>query len=159
MAVNWKHTDESFNLSFYGSERIDFYRVYNERDPNHIATGLQALNLDQGRRTELNKTTAQYLTYHHESNTVLITVENTSNREGRASIDLTRAKLDSLTLLTSHNDEDNYAEKVGYEIDDYKQSALNDRRWGVQLEAGQRFTWVLAAREAYNESNLRAWGF
>jgi hypothetical protein len=89
----------------------------------------------------------------------LITVENTSNREGRASIDLTRTKLDSLTLISSHNNEDNYAEKVGYEIDDYKQSAMSDRRWGVQLEAGQRFTWVLAAREAYNEGNLRVWGF
>ena len=123
-----------------------FYRVYNERDPNLIGTGLGAVNVSQGKRTDLNKTTAQYLSYHRESNCVLITVENISGLESRAQIDLTRAKLDQLNLISGHNNEDNYAEKVGYEIDDYKQLALTDKRWAVNLEGHQKFTWVLAAK-------------
>lgn len=114
MAGSWKTGDQTFNLTFYGSEKVAFYRVYNERDPNLIGTGLGAVNVSQGKRTDLNKTTAQYLSYHRESNCVLITVENTSNREGRAQIDLSRAKLDQLNLISGHNNEDNYAEKVGY---------------------------------------------
>jgi hypothetical protein len=40
VAVNWRHEEHSFNLSFYGSERVDFTRIYNEKDPNHIARSL-----------------------------------------------------------------------------------------------------------------------
>lgn len=138
---------------------MNFSRIYNEKDPNLIATGLEHVNVSQGKRTELSKTTAQYVSYHRESNCVLITVENTSNREGRGQVDLTRAKLEQLTLISGHNNEDNYAEKVGYEIDDYKQIPLTDKKWAVSLEGEHKFTWVLAAGEAYNEANLRAWGF
>ena len=89
----------------------------------------------------------------------MITVENSGNRQSKSSVDLSRAKFDKVTLISGHNNEENYSEKVSYEIDDYKQSHLNDKRWAVYLEAGQRFTWVLAVKEAYNESNARSWGF
>jgi hypothetical protein len=36
---------------------------------------------------------------------------------------------------------------------------LNDKRWGVNLEGGKRFTLVFASKEAYNEANAKAWGF
>ena len=50
VAVNWLHEEHSFNLSFYGSERVDFSRVYNEKNPNHIAQSLEALNIEHGTR-------------------------------------------------------------------------------------------------------------
>lgn len=133
VAVSWKHEDHSFNLTFFGSEKVDFSRVYNDKDPNSISQSLESVNVDQGKRTDLSKTTAQYTLYHRESNCVLITVENTSSREGKSGIDLTRAKLDSLTLISGHNNEENYSEKVGYEIDDYKNAPLDNRRWEVYL--------------------------
>jgi hypothetical protein len=39
-AVNWKHEEHNFNLTFYGAERVDFSRVYNEKNPNHISASL-----------------------------------------------------------------------------------------------------------------------
>lgn len=146
VAVNWKNEEHNFNLSFYGSERIDFSRVYNEKNPTHIAHCLQSSNVFTGKRVETSKTSTQYTSYQSDSNLILITVENTSNREGRSTVDLTKAKLDNVTLISGHNNEDNYSEKVGYEIDDYKLAPLSDRRWAVNLEAGQRFTWVLASK-------------
>jgi hypothetical protein len=108
------------------------------------------LNLSNGNRVDTSKTSAQYNSYHAESNLILITVENTSNREGRAIVDLTKAKLENVTLISGHNNEENYSEKVGYEIEEYKQAPLSEKRWTVNLEAGHRFTWVLASKESYS---------
>ena len=80
----------------------------------------------------------------------ILTLENSANRQAKVTLDLSRAKLDKVTLISGHNNEENYSEKVSYEIDDYKNIPLSDKRWGVYLEAGQRFTWVLASSEAYN---------
>lgn len=159
MAISWKQVDQSFNLSFYGSEKVDFSRVYTEKEPSQITQGLEALNLAEGKKTDPSKTSSQYFSYHKDSNCILITLENTASREGKVNLDLTRAKLDNVNLISGHSNEENYSEKVSYEIDDYKQRPLNDKRWSVHLEAGQRFTWVLAAREAFSEGNARAWGF
>lgn len=71
---NWKHTEYAYNLTFYGSERIDFERVYTAKVPNLISQSLETLNLENGRRTDLNKTSAQYFLYHPESNLVVLTV-------------------------------------------------------------------------------------
>ena len=158
-AINWVGEDQSFNLTFYGSEKIDFRRVYTDKEPNTISQSLESYNVENGKKTELSKTSTQYFSYHRESNCIIITVENTSNKEGRTNIDLSRAKLDSVSLISGHNNEENYSEKVTQEIDDYKQAPLSDKRWSAHLEAGGRFTWVLAARQAYTESNARAWGF
>lgn len=62
---------------------------------------------------------------------------------------MTKAKIDNVTLISGHDNEENYSEKVGYEIDDYKKIPLSDKRWSVNLEAGHRFTWVLASKESY----------
>lgn len=113
-AINWVGEDHSFNLTFYGSEKIDFSRVYTDKEPSAVSQGLESYNVDNGKRTDLSKTAAQYFSYHRESNCIIITVENTSNREGRTSIDLSRAKFDSVTLISGHNNEENYSEKVSY---------------------------------------------
>ena len=73
--------------------------------------------------------------------------------------DLSKVKFDHLVLLTSHNNEDNYSNKVGTEIEEYKQIPLTDRRWSVALPGGHRFTWILATDMAYDEANPKTWGF
>ena len=158
-AINWVGEDHSFDLSFYGSERVDFSRVYTEKDPNLISKAFEGYNVANGQRSEPSKTSAQYSSYHPESNCIILTVENTSNRDGRVTLDLSKAKFDNVNLISGHNNEENYSEKVSHEIDDYKQAPLSDKRWAVHLEAGQKFTWVLAARQACDEGSARSWGF
>ena len=86
-------------------------------------------------------------------------MENNSDRPSNASWEVGKTDLNKLVLLTCHNNEENYCNKVGLEIDDYKQAATYDRKWSVYLEPQARFTWVLAPEEAYNEANPRKWGF
>lgn len=61
-------------------------------------------------------------------------------------MDLNKVKLSNVTLISGHSNEENYSEKVAYEIDDYKNAPLNDKRWAVNLEAAKRFTLVFAAK-------------
>ncbi len=61
----------------------------------------------------MNKTSAQYFLYHPVSNLVVLTVENTSDRDGTVTTDLSKVKFDHLVLLTSHNNEEDYSNKVG----------------------------------------------
>jgi hypothetical protein len=72
-------------------------------------------------------------------------VENTSDRESTTTADLTRVKLDHLALLTSHSNEENYSNKSGAEIEEYKGIALTDRRWSILLKPRERHTWIFAA--------------
>lgn len=65
----------------------------------------------------MNKFSAQYFFYHKESNLVILTVENTSDRDGTVTADLSKVKFDHLVLLTSHNNEEDYSNKVGAEIE------------------------------------------
>lgn len=78
VSANWKHSEYAYNLTFYGSERIDFERIYNEKVPNLIGQSLESLNLQQGKRVDLNKNAAQYFLYQPDSNLIVLTVENTS---------------------------------------------------------------------------------
>jgi len=77
-----------------------------------ISQSFENINIENGKRTELTKTSAQYLLYHPDSNLVLITVENTSERTGMSTIDLTKIKFDHLVLLTSHSNAENYGGKL-----------------------------------------------
>ena len=158
MAGNWKTHQQCYHLSFYGSHRIDFSRLHTEKDPNLIAQGLESLNLEEGRRTDQGRNISQYFLYEPFSNTVVATVENNSERASNASWEIGRNDLNKLVLLTCHNNEDNYSNKVGTEVEDYKASATYDRKWSVYLEPHARFTWVLAPEEPYKESNPRSWG-
>jgi hypothetical protein len=127
--------------------------------PNLIGQSLESINLEAGRRTELSKSSCQHFHYHPPSNLAVLTVQNTSDRAATVTADLSRVKFDHLLLLTSHNNEENYSNKLPAEIEEYKQVPLTDRRWSVSLEGGQRFTWVLATDQPYDEANPKAWGF
>ncbi|GEM_PF-2771928 len=146
-------------MTFYGSERVDFERVYTDKVPNLISQSFESVNVSNGKRTDLNKTTIQYFLYHPESNLILLTVENATDRDTSAIADLSRVKFDHLVLLTSYNNEENYGGKIAAEIEEYKHIPLTDRRWQVNLGPRERFTWILAADQAYNPENPRAWGF
>jgi len=159
VSANWRHAEYAYNLTFYGSERVDFERVYTEKVPNLISQSLEEINVHNGKRTELNKNSCQYFHYHPQSNLAILTVENTSERDAAVTADLSKVKFDHLVLLTSHNNEDNYSNKVGAEIEEYKQIPLADRRWSVSLAGGHRFTWILATDLPYNEANPKTWGF
>jgi len=63
-AINWVGQDQAFNLTFYGSEKVDLSRVYTDKEPNAISQGLESWNVENGRRTELSKSATQYLSYH-----------------------------------------------------------------------------------------------
>jgi len=90
---------------------------------------------------------------------VILTVENTSDRETTTSADMTRVKLDHLALLTSHSNEDNYSNKIGVEIEEYKGIPITDRRWSLLLKPHEKHTWILAADEPYHPENPKNWGF
>jgi hypothetical protein len=79
--------------------------VYTEKVPNLISQSLENINVNSGRRTELGRNAAQYILYHPESNLVILTVENTTDRDSTVTIDLSKVKFDHLTLLTAHNNE------------------------------------------------------
>jgi hypothetical protein len=113
VAGNWRNQEYSYNLTFYGSERVDFERVYTSKLPNLISQSLESLNVTNGKRTDLNRTSVQYFYYHPESNLVILTVENTSDRDSTITADLSKVKFDHLVLLTSHNNEEDYSNKVG----------------------------------------------
>lgn len=78
-----------------------------------ISQSLEQINLSSGRKTDLGRNAAQYFLYHAESNLVILTVQNTTNSDSTVTVDLSRVKFDHLTLLTAHNNEENYSNKVG----------------------------------------------
>lgn len=82
----------------------------------------------------MNKSIARYLLYHSWSNLIILTVENFSETSQIAIVDLTEAKIGNMALLTSHNKEENYSNKIDIEIDEYKGTPLTDRKWSVRLE-------------------------
>lgn len=64
-----------------------------------------------------------------------MTVENISDKDSTATVDLSKVQLNHLALLTSHNKEENYSNKIDIEIDEYKGTPLTDKKWSVRLEA------------------------
>jgi hypothetical protein len=112
---------------------------------------LENINIENGKKTELTKTLAQYLLHHAESNLVLITVENMSEKTGMSTIDLTKIKFEHLVLLTSHSNAENYGDKLETEIDEYKHFPITNRRWGVSLDGHERYTWILSPDQSYKE--------
>jgi hypothetical protein len=107
VAVNWKGADHAFNLSFYGSERVDFSRVHTDKEPSFISQGLESYNLENGRKTD-TRGQVQYSSYQRESNCFIITLEN-SSKSGRVTLDLSKARLEKVTLISGHNNEENYS--------------------------------------------------
>jgi hypothetical protein len=48
---------------------------------------------------------------------------------------------------------------TGSEIDDFKNSANENRKWSVSIGPKGQFTWVISTGEDFNEENFKKWGF
>ncbi len=101
----------------------------------------------------------QYILYHQPSNLIIITAENNSDKDYQFNQDFTKVNFRSLVLLNSKDNEEHYANKLGHEVEEYKQSAIEDRRWPVVIGAKQHYTWLFATSEDYNAANMKNWGF
>jgi len=82
--------------------------------------------------TDQNKNVSQYLSYEPSSNCVVVTLSNTTKKKQQAAVDFSGVRLHELTLLTSHNQQENYSNKVGQEIEEYKHPNTNEQ-WSVNL--------------------------
>jgi hypothetical protein len=90
---------------------------------------------------------------------VLVTAENTSDKNYQFNQDFNKVNFKSLVLLNSKDNEEHYENKLGHEVDDYKQSAHQDRKWPVTIGPKGYYTWLIATSEDYNPSNIKSWGF
>lgn len=97
--------------------------------------------------------------YDNLTNLLIVTAENTSEREAVLSQDFSRIDFKHLALLTAKDNEENYANKIIYEVEEYKTNAIENRRWSVQVGPKEKFTWVISTDLPYSESNLKQWGF
>lgn len=78
---------------------------------------------------------------------VLITADNTSDRDYLFQQDLSKVIWNSLLLLNAKNNEENYENLTGAEIDEFKISANENRKWAVSIEPRGQFTWVISCGE------------
>lgn len=104
------------------------------------------INLESGKRSSLGHCN-QYIQHHKESNLVLITADNTSDRDYLFQQDLSKVTWNNLMLLNAKNNEENYENLTGSEIDEFKISANENRKWAVSIEPRGQFTWVISCGE------------
>lgn len=116
VAGHWKSREYDFDLTFLGQDKIVFKRIYNSSFPNKIAEALTKLNLETGKRSALGHCN-QYAQHHKESNLVLITADNTSDRDYLFQQDLSKVAWNSLLLLNAKNNEETYENMTSSEIE------------------------------------------
>ena len=158
VAGHWKSKEYDFNLTFFGQEKITFKRVYNNGFPNKIAEALTKINLESGKRSALGHCN-QFVQHHKESNLILVTADNTSDRDYLFQQDFSKVAWNSLLLLNAKNNEENYENLTGSEIDEFKNSANENRKWSVSIEPKGQFTWVISTSEDYDADSFKKWGF
>jgi hypothetical protein len=104
VAGHWKSRDYDFDLTFFGQDKISFKRVYNNTFPNKIAEALTKLNLETGKRSALGHVN-QYIQHHRETNLVLVTADNTSEKDYLFQQDFSKVAWNTLLLLNAKNNE------------------------------------------------------
>jgi hypothetical protein len=143
VAGHWKSREYDFDLTFFGQERVNFKRVYNNNFPNRITQALTKINLESGKRSALGHCN-QFIQHHKESNLILVTADNTSDRDYLFQQDFSKVNWNNLLLLNAKNNEETYENLTGNEIDDFKNSANENRKWSVSIAAKGQFTWVIS---------------
>lgn len=78
---------------------------------------------------------------------VLVTADNTSDRDYLFQQDFSKVAWNTLLLLNAKNNEENYENLTGAEIDEFKISANENRKWAVSIEPRGQFTWVISCGE------------
>ncbi len=104
VAGHWKSREYDFDLTFFGQERVDFKRQYTSRWPNKITEALTKLNLETGKRSALGHCN-QFIQHHKESNLVLVTADNTSDKDYLFQQDFSKVTWNNLLLLNARNNE------------------------------------------------------
>jgi hypothetical protein len=114
--------------------------------------------LETGKRSALGHCN-QFVQHHKESNLVLVTADNTSERDYLFQQDFSKVTWNTLLLLNAKNNEETYENLTGSEIEDFKNSANENRKWSVSIGVKGQFTWVISTSEEYSEDSFRKWGF
>lgn len=89
-------------MTFFGQEKVDFKRLYNNTDPNRIIHSLTKLNLLTGKRSALGHCN-QFIQHHKESNLILVTADNTSDKDYLFNQDFSKVSWNNLILLNAKN--------------------------------------------------------
>ena len=104
VAGHWKAKEYDYDLTFFGKEKVYFKREYTSKFPNKISEALTKLNVATGKSSSIGNA-VQYSQYHKESNLILITVDNSSQKEQILSQDFSRVNWNNLLLLNAKNNE------------------------------------------------------
>lgn len=115
VAGHWKSREYDYDLTFFGQEKVQFKRIYNSSFPNKIAEAFTKINLESGKRSSLGHCN-QFIQHHKESNLILVTADNTSDRDYLFQQDFSKVIWNSLLLLNAKNNEENYENLTGAEI-------------------------------------------
>ncbi len=102
--VNWNRYVYDFFLTFYGSKQVEFVKMSNLKNHNLISLGLQSENIQSGKRSALGHV-HQYISYHQQTNLILITVVNTSSKPYSYTNDLNKINFQSLFLMNLTNNQ------------------------------------------------------
>jgi hypothetical protein len=99
-------------LTFFGQEKVHFKRHHTNTIPNKITEALTKLNLESGKRSSLGHCN-QFIQHHKESNLVLVTADNTSDKDYLFNQDFTKVNWNTLLLLNAKNNEETYENLTG----------------------------------------------
>lgn len=132
VAGHWKAKEYDYDLTFFGKEKVSFKREYTSKFPNKIAEALTKLNVATGKSSSLGNV-LQFVQHHKESNLVLITVDNSTEKDQFVSQDFSRVNWNNLLLLNARNNEETYENMTGSETEDYKNSSNANRKWSVSV--------------------------
>lgn len=149
LVMNWVGHEYDVNISIYGSELVKFKRIYNKANPYLIAQGLEADAIKEGSKVSKNGVD-EYTYLHRPSGLIVVTNVNNSGKNVRHSKDLKNVKADGLFLINERN---------RFEKDADKLSAFEEKQWGLDLEAGEKYSWVIASRNPVDDNSLKTLGF
>jgi len=137
---------------------VQFKREYTSKFPNKIAEALTKLNMFTG-KLEVGGICSQHVQHHKETNLVLITAENESEKQQLFTQDFSKVNWDTLLLLNAKNSEETYENLTNEETDNLKHDANSNRKWTVSIPPHESYTWIISTNEEYNPENYRRWGF
>lgn len=121
---------------------------------------LEAVNLSNGKRSAKGHVD-EHIMYHKDSNLVLITLTNVSDKSYNYTQDLSKIKWDTLQVINAarQNEHEEYQGLMKADLRELKKHNNADRAWNITLEPKESYTWVISTNQDYKEDNFRNWGF
>jgi hypothetical protein len=112
VAGHWKGKEYDYNLTFFGQQKVTFKREYTSKFPNKISEALTKLNIGTGKSSSLGNV-FQFVQHHKESNLILITVDNPTEKDQFVNQDFSKVNWNNLLLLNAKNNEETYENMTG----------------------------------------------